>query len=886
MRPERWLYTIPLRLRSLFRRAEADHDLDDELRDHIDQKTETYIAEGLPPEEARRQALLELRGIERTKEECQDIMPLRWLDHLGRDVRYAFRMLARNRGFTAVAVTALALGIGADTAMYTIVNGALSWDMGLNNRDEIVAVSSTNIADNQGWTTSYPDFLYFRSHVTSLAGLAAYQMEPVNVSDHTGLPERYYCVEMSANGFPVVQQEPLLGRDFIPSDEQPGAARVVMLGYHVWNDRYGLDPAIVGKSITIDEIPRTVIGVMPPGRRFPEDTDLWVPLVSNAAREQRDSRQLILFGRLRKDVPLPAVRAEFIAMAANLAAQHPDTNKDVTAVVRPIMQLTGLYFMRPLMVALFVAVGFVLLIACADVANMLLTRAAERAREISIRVAIGAGKISIFRQLLTESIVLSLAGGLLGWPVAVVGLRWFDSGTGALSNRPLWLHLSLDRSAFFYLAAISVGTGILFGLAPALRLAKSELNAALKDGGGHGLMASKSSLRLSNILVAAQIALCVVLLADAGLLVRSAVNVYSAPVGVDTRNVLTMRINLPEAKYPDAASWSTFHDRLTPRLAALPGVQLAGLASKLPLGGWNDFGFDFEGRLYDPEHRPEEGGLLVSNNYFQLMHVQPARGRLFSSDDGKSGPPVAIVNQSFAKKYWPDGDALGKRFRIVDDRSTKGPWLTVVGVVPNILQNFRNYLERDPLIYVPFSELPQRQVFLVARTAVPPATLADTFRREVQKIDANLPVYQVRSLDNQIAENRLSVSLFGALCSVFAFVATLLAAIGLYAVIAHAVNRRTQEIGLRIALGATRRDVLRLVAAQCFRPLIPGLTVGLLLAFAATRVLQTALSGVSPKDPATFAGTVAVLILAALLGCAIPARRAIRLDPMVALRHE
>jgi putative ABC transport system permease protein len=885
MKLEQWIHIIPLRLRSLFDRQRVNKELDDELQYHLERKIEENIAEGMSAQEAQRSALLDLRGLERTKQECQDVMPLRWLDHLRRDVRYAFRMLAKKPGFTAVAVTALALGIGADTAMYTIVNGALSWDMGLDNRDEIVAVTSLNTAHSQQWSTSFPDFRDYRSQVKSLAGLAAYRLDPVNVSDHTGLPERYYCVEMSANGFSLVQQKPLLGRDFIPADEKPGAAPVVMLGYHVWRDRYARDPAIVGKSITINEIPRTVIGVMPPGRRFPEETDLWVPLLPNVAREQRGNRELMLFGRLRKGVPLASVRAEIIALAQNLAAQYPKTNKDMTAVVMPIMELTGLYLMKPLILALFVVVGFVLLIACADVANMLLARAAERSREISIRVAIGAGKISIFRQLLIESTTLSVLGGLLGWPVAVGGLRWFDSGTGTLTTRPVWLHLSLDRSAFFYLAAISVGTGILFGLAPALHLAKSEANAALKDSGGPGLMGSKSSLRLSNVLVAVQMALCVVLLADAGLLVRSAVNVYAAPIGVNTNNVLTMRVNLPEAKYANPDTCITFHDRLHKRLAALPAVQLSGLASNLPLGGWLTFDFQFEGRVDDPAHRPEAGGLVVSNSYFQLMQVQAARGRLFSATDGKSGPPVAIVSQTFAEKFWPNGDALGKRVRLIDDRSP-GPWLTVVGVVPDIPQNFRDCLEHDPLIYVPFSEIPQRQIFLVARTAVPPANLADTFRREVQKLDANLPVYEVRTLENRIAENRLSVSLFGAVCSVFAGIATVLAAIGLYAVIAHGVNRRTQEIGLRIALGATRRDVLRLVAAQSLGPLLPGATVGVLLALAATRVLHTALRGVSPSDPATFAGTLAVLLLAALLGCAVPARRAVRVDPMVALRHE
>jgi len=885
MRPEKWIYTLPLRLRSLFRRRSVNEDLDDELQYHVERKTEENVAKGMTAEEARRAALLDLRGIERTKEECQDAMPLRWLDHFSRDVRYAFRMLGKRPGFSAVAVIALALGIGADTAMYTIVNGALSWDMGLDNKDEVVAVSSTDTAHDQDWSTSYPDFRDFRAQQKSLAGLAAYQMDPVNLSDSNGLPERYYCVEMSANGFSVVGQKPLLGRDFVSADERPGAPAVVMLGYHVWRDRYALDPGIIGKTITINEIPRAVIGVMPPGRRFPEETDLWVPLVPDAAREKRDNRTLILFGRLRKGVPISSVRAEMISLAQSLTAQYPNTNKDVTAVVVPIMQLTGLYFMKPVIVALFVAVGFVLLIACADVANMLLARAAERTREISVRVAIGAGKISILRQLLIESVVLSAVGGLLAWPVAVGGLRWFDSGTGVLTTRPVWLHLTLDRNAFLYLAAISVGTGILFGLAPALRLAKTDVHAALKEGGGTGVVGSKRSMRLSNVLVAIQMAFCVVLLADAGVLIRSAMNMYAAPVGVNTQNVLTMRVNLPEAKYPDAGSWTAFHDQLAQRLAAVPGVELSGVASNLPMGGWSSFEFEFEGQANDSAHRPEAGGLIVSNNYFALMQVQPFRGRVFSETDGKSGTPVAVVNESFVAKFRPNEDVLGKRVHVFEERSDLG-WFTVVGVVPDVLQNFRQNLERDPLIYVPFSEMPQRQTFLIARTGVPPGTLADAFRREVQKIDAGLPVYDVRTLDSRIAETRLSVSLFGAMCSVFAGIATILAAIGLYAVIAHAVNRRTQEIGLRIALGATRRDVARLVAGQCIRPLIPGVICGLLLALAGTQVFRSGLQGVSPDDPVTFAGTVVILVVAAILGCVVPARRAMRVDPMVALRYE
>jgi putative ABC transport system permease protein len=424
----------------------------------------------------------------------------------------------------------------------------------------------------------------------------------------------------------------------------------------------------------------------------------------------------------------------------------------------------------------------------------------------------------------------------------------------------------------------------LFGLAPALRLAKTDVNAALKDG-GYGLVGSKFGLRLSNVLVACQMALCVVLLAAAGLMIRSAVNLYSAPIGVNTAGILTMHLNLPEAKYAKQESWIAFHENLTKRLKALPGVELASITSNLPLGNWIPFSLEFDSRRNDPAQPPEGGGLVVSNNYFQTMQVQPRHGRLFLDTDGVAGPPVAVVNESFVAKFWPGEDPLGKRVRLTEAH-LPGPWLTVVGVVPDILQNFRKNLQHDPLVYVPFAEMPERQVFLVARTLVPPATLADAFRREVQRVDENLAVYEVCTLENRIAESRLTVSLFGAMCSIFAGVATVLAAIGLYGVIAHAVSQRTQEIGLRMAIGANRRDIVRLVLAQGIRPLIPGFAIGLLLALAATRLLRVALVGVSPSDPLTFVGIVIVLTSAVALGCLVPARRASRIDPLIALRYE
>jgi putative ABC transport system permease protein len=857
-------------------------ELDDDIRDHIAQETQDNIERGMSPEEARFAALRKFGNLTRVKEETREVWSIVWLERLWRDGRFALRMLVKNPGFTAVAVIALALGIGADTAMYTIVSGSLSWHMGLDNPDEIVAVSSTNQAHRDDLGTSYPDFRDFRSQIRSLEGLAAYDMTAVNLSDGSVPPERYWNVEMSANGFSVAEQKPMLGRDFLADDERPGAPAVVILGYHVWRDRYAQDPAIIGKTVRIDEIPHAVIGVMPPGRRFPEETDLWTPLVPDAAREKRDYRNLILFGRLRDGETLAPVRAELDGLASRLAVEYPDTNKHITANAFPIMNITGLYLMKPVILALFLAVGFVLVIACADVANMLLARATERRREIAIRAGLGAGKISILRQLLVESAVLSTLGGFFGWLTAMAGLRAFDRGLGTL-ERPAWLHPTLDRHALFYLAAIAIGTGILFGLAPALRLAKTDIHSVLKEGAGWA--GSKRSLRLSNALVGLQMGCCVVLLSVAGLLLHSAEKLYGTPIGANTANILTMRISLPEARYRDPGSFVAFYQELQSRLVALPGVEAAGAASGLPLGGWIEFELDLEGRASEAERQPQAGGLVVSNSYFQVIQVQPARGRVFLDGDGRAASPVAVVNESFAGKFWPGEEAVGKRVRVIEEDGA-GRWLSVVGVVPDILQNGRQSLERDPLIYLPFAEDPKRQMFVFARTRVPPTSLAQSFRVQLQHLDENLAAYDVQTVDEHIAVSRLSVSLFGGMCTVFAAVATLLAAVGLYGVIAHAVSQRTREIGVRIALGAGRRDIMRLVFAQGIRPVVPGLAIGLMAAFAAARLVRGGLVEVAPADPLAFAGTIVVLLGAATLGCVVPARRAMRVDPMVALRHE
>lgn len=862
------------KLRALRRRRQLDHDLEEELRFHLEMKAEEL---GDRAEAQRR-----VGNATVLKERCRDLWTFVALESWWQDLRYAARTLAKTPGFVMAAMLALGLGIGADTAVFTIVSGAFTWNLGLDHLDRIVLVNTTDAAHRGDFGVSYPDFRDLRDQTKSLAGLAAYQFANSNLSDDKSLPGRYHNVKMSANGFFVSEQIPLLGRGFVADDERPGAP-VVVLTYHVWQDRYGRDPSILGKTIRIDDVPTTVIGVMPAEKRFPEDTDLWTPLVPDAQAQDRANRNVTLFGRLKEGVSMAAARRELSMIADRLAKEYPATDKGLTVNVHPIAEITGAYNMRPIFAALWAAVGFVLLIACADVANMLLARGAGRMREISIRMAIGAGRARIVRQLLIESVLLSFAGGFFGWLTALGGLRCFDAATASIVKPP-WLHLSFNGTVFTYLALISLGTGLFFGIAPALRLAKINVNGALKDG-GQAVAGSRRILSIANLLVVFEMALCIILLAGAGLMIRSAANLYGAPIGVNTKNVLTMAVDLPEAKYRLPADEIAFHRALKSRLDSLPGVEAAALASNLPLTGALPFSYELEGKATDPSHAPQIGGIVVSPAYFQVLRVKPRLGRVFSDSDGVTGVPVVLVNQSFAEKFWPRESALGKHIRLVKDHAAQ-PWLTVVGVLPDILQDFRGPLQRNPLIYLPYAEEPQREMLLIAKTLVPPSTLTDAFRRAVQSMDSNLPVYDVRTLEDRLAQSRLAVNVIGGMFFVFAAIALVLAVVGLYAVMAQAINQRTQEIGVRLAIGGTRRDILRLVYGQAMQPLVFGIAVGLPAAFGVTHVLRMILVGVSRRDPVTFLGAVLVLVAAGIAGCAIPARRAVRVDPIVALRYE
>jgi len=851
------------RLRALWRRSQLDRDLEDELAFHLAMGTEEHG--DLP---AARRGFGNVAGV---KESCRDLWAFTSIESWWQDLRYACRTLAAHPMITCVAIIALALGIGANTTVFTVITSALNFDMGVKQLERLAIIVPSDAARRSGVVPPLPDFRELRE-LKSITNLAAYRYAEVNVSDLRALPERYSCVQMTASGWAVVTRKPLFGRELGTADELPGATPAVLLSHRIWEKRWGGDPSVVGQVVRVDEVPRVIIGVMPPGMQFPEDTDLWTPLTLHDLLTPGAQRSAMIFGQLAPGATPASARTEIEALARRI---FPGLGTQPIVNVRPFLELIGVYDSRALLYAVLCAVGFVLLIVCADIANLLLARAAARAREISIRIAIGAGRARIVRQLLVESVLLSAGGGVAGWAVAVAGLRWFD-GMSAQGRRPSWVHFSMDPMAFVYLAAISVGAGILFGVAPALELARVDVSGAIKDG-GRGADGGIRARRASALLVVFQMAACVVLLAGAGLMVRSSVKLYNAPLAFQPANVLTMQISLPERKYPKADDLIAFYSKLRDRLRSVPGVEGVSLASNLPFAGYVPLRGDVEG------HGPTEfGGLVVDAGYLRDMQIRLRRGRTFNALDEASDSASVIVNESFADRYWPGDNPLGKHLK----RTAAGGWLTVIGVVPDIQQDFRRLLQRDPLIYVPHAAEPQRSFYVIARAGVAAVSLAETFRRAVQSLDENLPAENVITLQDHIAQRRLSVTAFGKLFTAFAVIALLLAAMGLYGVISYAVSRRTQEIGLRMAMGGTQRDILGLVLRQGMWQVAIGLACGLPLAFLCTRVLNKALIGVSPGDPLTFAGVVLVLGFTGILGCALPAWRAMSVDPLAALRCE
>jgi predicted permease len=871
-----------IRLAAFVTRRRDEMRLRDEIDEHLSQQTAAYIRSGLSPEEARRQAILKFGAVEAVKEGCREESRLVWLNDLFQDIRYGFRQLRRDRTFTIVAVLMLAVGIGVNTAVFTIANAILFKAFpGLAANDRLFY-----IAGRSACCVSYPDFQDWRAQATSFTGMAIVHGTGVVLNDIGRFAERYEATEVSADTFRLLGERPFLGRDFVESDEQPGAAPVAILSFGFWERRYSKDDDIVGKSIRLNGVPTTVVGVMRQGFAFPQKQDLWVPLLATANIQNRDNRNLwFAFGRLKEGVGLEHARAEMLTIGRRLESTYPRTNNDYIPRVRSFRE----FFISPgedlIYTSMWGAVGFVLLIVCANLANLMLARTIARSREISVRLALGAGRWRVIRQLLVESVMLSIFGGTFGWWMSRWAVEMYATAERGPGLSP-WrvLDYTTDAGTLVYFAAIAVGTGLLFGLAPALRLSRVDIHATLKDG-GRGTTGERTR-RLSRALVTVEIALAVALLAGAGVMIRSFVNLYTADSGADTSNVLTMLMSLPEDRYKNPQSQVAFFEQLTTRLEALPGVESVAVASRTPMSSSNRLPYELAaGEPMDKTRRPTVSALTVSPGYVRTLRATVLSGREFSPSDTRSGSPVVLVNERFASIHWPGDEAVGKRLRVFDG-DDRGRWLTVVGVVSNIVQSGTRQ-EFDSVIYRPYQQSPVATMWMFARTRVAPLSVGRDVRQEIRRLDSDLPIWiGPMTLTERVSVTYWTRALYGLLFLIFAATALVLASVGLYAVVAHSVSRQRKEIGVRMALGATRRDVLMLVFKQAMLPVGIGLFIGLTGSFGLNRLLQAELVGVSPADPLVLLAAVMTLIGSAALGCYLPARRAARVDPLVALRHE
>jgi putative ABC transport system permease protein len=806
------------------------------------------------------------------------------------NLKYAVRTLVKDPWFTLVAALALGLGIGVNSTVFTFVNAVLLRGLPFASPDEIVHVNGRNTADGGMMPISYPDFIDIRTQSKSFTGLAAYQGTTMNVSDGGHAPERAQGVRLSANAFSILGERPIRGRDFRAGEDLKGAEPVALLGYGLWKTRYGSDTGIVGRTIKINEAAHTVIGIMAEGNRFPSNADLWTTLIPEGDFEKRQMRRIMLFGRLLPGVTVKQAQTELSGIAKQLEQQYPDTNKAVGVEVMTFNDRFNGGPIRVVFLAMMGAVGFVLLIACANVANLLLARSARRSREIALRIALGASRARVIRQLLVESTLLAFLGGIIGFGLSLIGVKLFDMAVADV-GKPYWIKFTMDATVFAFLVAVCFATGIIFGLVPALQVSRTNLNDILKES-GRGNAGGRRARWLASTMVVAELTLTIVLLAGAGLMIRSFLKLYSMDIGADISHMLTMRMTLADKKYPTPEQRRLFYQAMLSRLAAVPGIAGASIASAPPASGVQTQPFEIEGRpAADPKKLPLVTVMQVSEGYFDVLDVRMREGRVLRETDGNKGSESVVINARFASQHFPGEDPLGKRLRLkVDERmnavTSEQPWLTVVGVVPNVRQRSLQDVDPDAIAYTSYRLQPTLGTAILIRSHSDPTALIPAVRKAVQDVDPDQPVFGVQTMEQALAQNRWPHRVFGTLFTIFAFIALVLSAVGIYAVTAYSVTQRTQEIGVRMALGAQARQVSWLILRQGLVQLAIGLTLGGAGALAAGPVLQTLLVQIKPTDPATLAAIGLVFTVVTVVACLIPARRATRLDPLAALRVE
>jgi predicted permease len=883
-----WLKTILWHLPGFFSKGKIERRIEEEFRFHLEMRTQENIDAGMAPEEARREARRQFGNLTYLTEESREIRGGAIMDTLWQDLRYGVRMLIKSPGFTAVAVLTLALGIGANTAIFSVTNAVLLRALPYRDADRLVIVWETNQRTEQN-TISPANFFDWQVQNSVFEGMAAFN-DTRNSLSGDGEPEEVPGQITTDNLFSVLGVNAMLGRTFTPEDGKPGQNNVVVISYGLWQRRFGGDPNVIGRKVILNAVEHTVIGVLPPDVRWHvrknsqtgRAAELWKPwAITNDLRQLR-GRFICAVARLKPGATLQQARAEMSTIAGRLAEQYKQFNSGYGVNVVPLRQ----QFAGEIQLALLVlmgAVGFVLLIACANVANLLLARAAARQKEIAVRAALGAGRGRIVRQLLTESLLLAAMGGVAGlvlaWGSAEVLVSLSPPELGDFQN------VEISAPVLGFTFAVVLLTGVVFGLAPATEASNIGLSDTLKEA-GRSLAGNTRSRRLRSALVVAEIALALVLLVGAGLLARSFLRLRGVDTGFNARNVLTMRVALPGARYNDDAKRINFFTQALERMQTLPGVEAAGVINYTPFLGLGTLtGFEIEGRPTPPtvQAMNSTGVCVTDQNFFRALEIPLKRGRLFTEQEVREKRNVVVINEALAKKYFPNEDPLGRRLTI-PLRPPPVP-TEIIGIVGDVKHTG---LDQQPelMSYWPIAQEPFPFMTFVLRTRGERAAVAAAVRNVVQTLDPQQPIGEVRTLASLVGDSIARQRFNMLLLAVFAAVALLLSAVGIYGVTSYAVAQRTHEVGIRAALGATPADILRLVLKQGMKLTLLGVAVGLLAAVALTRLIKNLLFNVGVTDPLTFVALPLLLASVALLACYLPARRAAKVDPLVALRYE
>jgi predicted permease len=871
-------------LQRFFRRTKWDAERARELDAYLETETTDNIARGMSPQDARDAARRKLGNLTQVREEIYHMNSLGFLETLWQDIRFAFRMLRKNPGFTAVTVLTLALGIGPNTAMFSVLNAVLLRPLPYPHPERLVLLQESS-AQNGQLSVSFPDFQDWQKQQTAFERLALYRRSSVSLTG-LGEPEHVSGAIASSDLFQMLNLKPVLGRSFSVVEDLPGSAPSVLLSFSMWQRRFSGDPLIIGKTITLNAVSHTVIGVMPDVPGVPRNAAFWTSLGPQAAKPAVNRRTnhmgYYALGRLKSGGTLEQARSEMSVIASALAKQFPESNSGEGVLLTPMLEnLVGEY--RRGLFLLAGAVGLVLLIACVNLANLLMAKGAARYQELAMRTALGAARWRIIRQLLTESMTLALAGGGLG----VLLAYWARSAILALapSGAARFQETQVDGPVLLFALGLSIFTGLLFGTLPAMKLARTNLRGVMQDG-GRGSSDGSARQRLRQTLVTSEVALTLVLLLSAGLLVQSLIRLESVNLGFDPNNLLMTVVDLSPTRYDDDAKINAFYDQVLARIRALPGIQGATLNSSPPLDtGWQT-GFDVEGRPpFPPGKGPSAEISIVDSDYFHVMGIPVLRGRSFGPQDTHDGPPAILIDEAFAQRIWPGEEAVGKHLLIAIN-SPRPKTFSVIGVVPTVRLDGFSEEPHFLQLYFPQSQFVIPNPTLLVRSFGDISSLPALIRHIVYDLDPNQPVFAVRTMDRDLKDSISSQRLMVSLSSVFAVLAVLLAICGLYGVVSFGVSQRRREIGIRVALGAKPSQVLWLVLRQGALPAIFGVAIGITGSLALTRLLKSLLFGISASDPATFVAVPILLTIVVLVACYLPARRAMRVDPMVALRHE